>query len=170
MTPGQAKLWAVVVAHLAFIEARVRQRVDEPFVADVVQNALILAWRLIAEDRATFGEARNVTAACRAWLLQIVRGIASDWRRTPGAGWIRGGVPFEHDVPGPDPMVRLTLRDELRRVPYGLTKQERATLDAFGRGLTAREVAAALGIPEGTAATRLRALRRYLRAQKRREK
>jgi DNA-directed RNA polymerase specialized sigma24 family protein len=55
-------------------------------------------------------------------------------------------------------------------VPRGLTQRDVALLDAIGRGLKIKDVAAATGVPIGTAGTRLRKVRRYLLARMRREK
>ena len=56
-----------------------------------------------------------------------MRGMASDWRKTIGAGWIRGGVELDRDVHGPDPMARILARHEIhesedRYVAIGLAE------------------------------------------------
>ncbi len=163
MTPREASLWAVVAAHYAFIVVRVKKCIRPPFAEDVVQLVMLRAWLLIAEGRATFDEAQDVNRAAQGWLVIIIARVAADWRKAVSGGWVRGGVEIDDDLAGPDPMIRIEARDALRRTPYGLSKRERETLDAFGRGMTTREVATALGIPMGTASDRLRRIRRHLR-------
>jgi RNA polymerase sigma-70 factor (ECF subfamily) len=166
----QRAMWALVLAERPLILSRVRRRVDEAFVEDVTQIILARAALLIASDRADFDEARNVTNAVRGWLTVVTARSISTWRRTSTSGWVQrsGGDP--DDIPGEDPTARLEAREALRAVPRGLTRRDVALLDAIGRGLKIKEVAAATGVPLGTAGTRLRKVRRYLRARVAREK
>ena len=170
LTPRQAGMWALVLAERPLILARVRRRVDEAFVEDVAQIVLARAALLIASDRADFDEATDPTAAVRGWLTVVTARSISTWRRTSTSGWVQRSGDHAEEIPGEDPTARLEAREALRAVPRGLTRRDVALLDAIGRGLKIKDVAAATGVPLGTVGTRLRKVRRYLRARMRREK
>jgi RNA polymerase sigma-70 factor (ECF subfamily) len=127
---------------------------DRALAEDVAQEALVRAWR-----HAGAFDARRGSVA--TWLLTITRNLAVDTIRaarvTPvGDDVLLAALPPSGDGPG-DASVSA---DELRRVAAALAampaEQRRALLLARLRGHTAAEIAAAEGIPLGTAKTRIR--------------
>jgi DNA-directed RNA polymerase specialized sigma24 family protein len=124
-------MWALVLAERPLILSRVRRRVDEAFVEDVVQVILARAALLIASDRADFDEARNVTNAVRAWLHEILKRVCAEIRRSEvKAKRAREELHREDAI---DPMPRLIAREELAQIPIGLRRLDLETLDVFAR-------------------------------------
>lgn len=90
-------------------------------------------------------EARPIV---RAWLTSIIRRVCTEVRRTEVAAKRIRDAMAEAVRPPPDPMTRLTAREELRQVPRGLRAVYLVTLDAFLRhGCNYASAAAELRIP-----------------------
>ena len=135
---------------------------DRDLADDVAQEAMVRAWR----HAGAFDPRRG---SVTTWLLAITRNLAIDALRAARVKPVTdevllGLLPAAGDLPG-DASVS---SDELRRVARALdampAEQKRALLLARLRGLTAAELAAAEGIPLGTAKTRIRTALIRLRA------
>jgi RNA polymerase sigma-70 factor (ECF subfamily) len=132
---------------------------------DAVQEAFVRAWR--ASDR--YDPAR---ASQRTWLFAILRNVVIDQVRARGS---RPPMAADRD---PDDQVAATAYDAIDRVLTGwqveaaldavAEEQRRVLVEVHWRGRPYAEVAAELGVPEGTVKSRvyygLRAMRAALEA------
>jgi RNA polymerase sigma factor (sigma-70 family) len=120
---------------------------------ELTQDVFVTAWRKAAR----FDPARGRLST---WLMTIAHNLAVDrLRRETGVTRptlvLVDEVP---DAPGVDQEDLLIERDAAMRALSSLSEAERRLLArAYFRGLTAREIAEADGIPLGTVKTRLRA-------------
>jgi RNA polymerase sigma-70 factor, ECF subfamily len=120
---------------------------------ELTQDVFVTAWRKAAR----FDPARGRLST---WLMTIAHNLAVDrLRRETGVTRptlvLVDEVP---DAPGADQEDLVIERDAAMRALSSLSEAERRLLArAYFRGLTAREIAEADGIPLGTVKTRLRA-------------
>ncbi len=128
---------------------------DEHLAQDALQEAFTQVWT----DAGSFDPTQG---SARAWIMTRVHRRAVDRVRRDqadrerGRTWGAGQVDTDHDSVAEI----VELRAEHRRVRSALavlTPLQRQALDlAYQRGLTQAQIAAHLGIPLGTAKTRLR--------------
>ena len=120
---------------------------------ELTQDVFVTAWRKAARFDATRGRLST-------WLMTIAHNLAVD-RLRRDTGVSRPTLVLMDDVPetpGLDEEDLLLERDAAVRALSSLSDAERTLLSrAYFRGLTAREIAEADGIPLGTVKTRLRA-------------
>lgn len=128
---------------------------------DAVQQALIDAW----DDLPGLRDPERFDA----WAYRLV--VRSSYREARRSRAANGRIRDIADVaPDPgsatdDPMIRIVSRDEMERAFQELTPEHRAVLVMrFYVGLPVNEIAETLGIPLGTAASRLHYALRDLRA------
>lgn len=131
---------------------------DAPAAEDVVQEVFLRLWR---EPRG-FDPARG---SLRAYVLMVARSRALDQWRSRAAGET-ARVRLEHQARrssrhSTEGAERVALGRERRRellsaVAALPSEQREAVLLAFGRGLTAREIATGRGLAVGTAKSRVR--------------
>ena len=131
---------------------------DEAAAEDVVQDVFMQLWlRPSAYDpgRGSLGAYVTMLARSRAvdrWRTRSAREAAL--QRSVEEVRVRGDETGEDTV---EPVIR---RDRTRRLASAIgelpSEQRSAMLLAYGRGLTAREIAATTKIPLGTAKSRLR--------------
>jgi RNA polymerase sigma-70 factor (ECF subfamily) len=128
---------------------------------EVVQEVFLRLWN--HADR--FDPERG---SLRSWLLAQTHGRAVDLLRSETArkgreerehrGRAEAGYDLEHEV------ADLVVGDQVRAALDGLPLEERRAIElAYYKGLTYREVAAALDQPEGTVKSRIRAGLKRLR-------
>ncbi|MEO1060065.1 MAG: sigma-70 family RNA polymerase sigma factor [Actinomycetota bacterium] len=136
---------------------------DRAAAEDLTQDVFVWLW----EHPDAYDPARG---SLRAFLATVVRRRAIDWIRSTGSRRRRE----EHATPTgspPDPsdeVARVVMTTELRSAVERLPVAQREALDlAYYGGLTYREVAERLDIPEGTAKTRLRSALATLSTQMR---
>jgi RNA polymerase sigma-70 factor (ECF subfamily) len=130
---------------------------DRAAAEDVVQDVLVGLWR----RPESFDESRG---SLRSYLLMLARSRALDrWRtRSAQAAAVTRAAHEAHAEPrfaasAADVVVRRDSEGQLTQVLGELpVPQREALLLAYGRGLTAQEVASAVGVPLGTAKSRLR--------------
>jgi RNA polymerase sigma-70 factor, ECF subfamily len=127
---------------------------SERFAQDVVQEVFIAVWK----DAARFDPARGNVGP---WLFSMARHKAIDFvRREQTVRKRTADVDLEFEVAPDDPAHEAWLgirRDRVRAAIAELTETQREALElAFFGGLTHVEVAEKLGIPLGTAKTRIR--------------
>lgn len=130
---------------------------DRAIAEEVAQEALVEVWRIAARYRPDLGSAR-------AWILTIAHRHAVDRVRSEQAHSDRmlvHGPHFDSVVDGPDQVVDVAYgKWEAERVRAGLeslTARQREALDlTYFKGYTNAQLAAALGIPLGTAKARIR--------------
>ena len=130
---------------------------DAYLAEDAVQQALVAMWRDLPSLRDP--------ARFEAWTYRlVVRAALMDLRRRRS----RPVVPIEgHDPPGGggDPAAAIARRDELQRALAVLTPEHRAVIVLRHLvGAPLDEIAEVMGIPYGTAASRLHRATAELRA------
>ena len=119
---------------------------------ELTQDVFLAAWRKAGRFDATRGRLST-------WLMAIAHNLAIDrLRHESGAGrpnlMLLDEVPERASEGEMDPVLD---RDVARRALASLSESERTLVSlAYLRGLTAREIAEADGIPLGTVKTRLR--------------
>lgn len=120
---------------------------------ELTQDVFLTAWRKAARFDATRGRLST-------WLMTIAHNLAVDRLRRE-TGVTRPTLVLVDEVPerpGIDEEAVMMERDAAVRALESLSDAERRLLArAYFRGLTAREIAEADGIPLGTVKTRLRA-------------
>jgi RNA polymerase sigma-70 factor (ECF subfamily) len=126
----------------------------ERFAQDVVQETFVAVWR----DAGRFDPTRGAVAP---WLFSLARHKAIDLvRREQNVRKRTADVDLEFEAADDDVDHEAWLRirrDRLREAVSQLTPAQRESLElAFFQGLTHVEVAERLGIPLGTAKTRIR--------------
>jgi RNA polymerase sigma-70 factor, ECF subfamily len=138
---------------------------DDGFAQEAVQAALIRAWR----DLPTLRHPDRFDA----WLYRILVNACRDEARQRQRGRQREmGIDSINSPAAHDPSARLADRDEMARALARLTPDQRAILTLiYYRDLTVPQAAAAIGVPVGTAKSRLHraveALRAALAAERR---
>ena len=119
---------------------------------ELTQDVFLTAWRKAARFDATRGRLST-------WLMTIAHNLAVD-RLRRDTGVTRPTLVLVDEVPeqaGIDEEALMLERDAAERALASLSDAERRLLTrAYFRGLTAREIAEADGIPLGTVKTRLR--------------
>jgi RNA polymerase sigma-70 factor, ECF subfamily len=120
---------------------------------ELTQDVFLTAWRKAARFDATRGRLST-------WLMTIAHNLAVDRLRRE-TGVTRPTLVLVDEVPeraGVDEVAVVLERDAAIRALESLSDAERRLLArAYFRGLTAREISEADGIPLGTVKTRLRA-------------
>ena len=128
-----------------------------PDAEDAAQEAFVRAWRQLPSlrDPDLWG----------GWFRRLTVTAAIDYHRKRRNGNL---VPFDGQEPPPLPDVQhsLAARDETRRLISGLESKDQILLVLrFGHDLELPQVAEALGIPVGTAKSRLHRTLARLRAE-----
>lgn len=129
---------------------------------DIVQHAMIDAWRLISTGRLVIEPGRDERLAIRTWLPYVARIAALHYKRDRTAGKPIGEA-LDFDVAGPDVIARLEARDQIRVALLRTNRMERAVLEGSAAGDTLAEIGAAVGVPADAAARCLYATRRVLK-------
>jgi RNA polymerase sigma-70 factor (ECF subfamily) len=123
---------------------------------DIVQEALLRAWRMRASCRTDDEPV--------AWLLRITRNEAHRARSRRMATELVTDAPLEKEDAGDGVDRSLLDRIEMRRALAALPPEDRLLLILrYREDLTQSRVAEVLGMPEGTAKVRLHRLRAALR-------
>jgi RNA polymerase sigma-70 factor, ECF subfamily len=120
---------------------------DRSMAEEAVQETFVRAWRAASRFDPSIG-------GVRAWLFAICRNVVVDLSRSRAARASRD----EMLVPNPshDELERRLRAWQVEEALGRLSDHHRQVVVAtFYEGLSAREVAASLGIPEGTARSRL---------------
>jgi RNA polymerase sigma-70 factor (ECF subfamily) len=148
--------------HAPWLRARLARRCADPDVVDAaIQDTFLALWRDAHRYRDT-----GADPAAWIWTIAVRRLVSA--LRGPGHRWLGEATPTDSTtVPSPSPEEVVLLRIEhgdlgaaLNRLPPELRAVIQATaLD----GLTVKEAARLLGVPEGTAKTRLMRARARLR-------
>lgn len=143
-------LWVLAAAWIGREEA-----------ADLVQETAAVAW----QRRATFVAGSDL----RAWLSQIARHLAANWRRRRRAPGLEDAslhaAPLPSPVPWPFDADRCGLTDELARALAGLAEVARSCLLLHViLDHTFAEIGAMLDLSENTVASHVRRARAGLRA------
>jgi len=130
---------------------------------DLLQETLLRAWRQL-------DNLDSDISTLRPWLLTVARRVAIDAGRAQKARPTVVGDVDLSGLPAPDnPVDRLIVAQTLRTSMAALSPEHRRVIfELYYMGRTAPEVAALLGIPEGTVRSRafhaLRSLRASLTA------
>jgi RNA polymerase sigma-70 factor (ECF subfamily) len=118
---------------------------DSVAAEDAVQEAAMAAW----DARKKLRHADNP----EAWFTKIVVNVCRDELRRRGR---RGTLTELHAIGGGESADRLAVRDEVARAIARLSADEQILIGLrFGRDLTVPQIAAQLGLAEGTVKSRL---------------
>lgn len=150
-------------AHAPALHAWARRRFADPREAEeVVQEALVLAWR----KQHQFDPDRGSE---RAWLFGILRNVAASRHRQNSRRpqLARGEGAEVIDLHAEDELTRAVEDSHIRDAMAALSEEHRGVLiEAYFRGRRVREIASGMEIAEGTVKSRmyygLRALRSEL--------
>ncbi len=126
---------------------------------ELVQDVLVRAWR--HQDQ--FDPARGSE---RQWLFGIARNAAVDRHRADGRRLrLVGAQRAERPTPDDGGIEQVAERSLIAEALAGLPDRHREVVtDAYYGGLSVREIAARLGLPEGTVKSRMFYAMRALRA------
>lgn len=119
----------------------------------MVQEVFVRLWTRAEQFDPGRGSLRSyLLAQTHGRSLDVVRSETSRRRREERAAWlVRESVDVEREV------IESSVADEVRRALAALPENERAPVElAYLGGKPYREVAIQLGIPEGTAKSRIR--------------
>jgi RNA polymerase sigma-70 factor, ECF subfamily len=131
---------------------------DDAAAEDLTQETFVRAWRA----RATF---RGSSEEVGAWLYRIAMNAAVSWLRRQRLARLLPVRLFHRTDPGSESLERVESRHLADVALAALSPKLRATVVlTYYSDLTRREVAAALGIPPGTVASRLVIAQRVMRA------
>jgi RNA polymerase sigma-70 factor (ECF subfamily) len=128
---------------------------DAAAAEDIVQDVFTTLWR----DPSRFDPARG---SLPGYVAMMARSRAVDRARSRAAGSAAVDRLAAREAPeqAESPVESVARRDESRRVLAAMAElpavQRDAVLMAYGRGLTTAEIAAAAGVPVGTAKSRVR--------------
>ncbi|WP_239164301.1 RNA polymerase sigma factor [Actinoplanes palleronii] len=149
--------------HAPWLRARLRRRCADPDVVDAaIQDTFVAVWRDARRYTATGSD-----AAAWIWTIAIRRLVSA--LRGPAHRWLSGPAEESPDdvlvTPSAEELVLLGVEHgALGPALNRLSPELRSLIEATALdGLTVREAAALLGIPEGTAKTRLMRARARLR-------
>jgi RNA polymerase sigma-70 factor, ECF subfamily len=151
--------------HAPWLRARLTRRCADPDVVDAaIQDTFVALWR----DAHRYQETAADPAAW-IWTIAVRRLVSA--LRGPGHRWLGGTIPesaIPEDIataPSAEELVLLRIEHgELGPALDRLSPELRALIQATALdGLTVREAARLLGLPEGTAKTRLMRARARLR-------
>jgi RNA polymerase sigma factor (sigma-70 family) len=153
---GAVPLAELFDAHCGFVWRSLRHLgVDEAALDDAVQDVFVIAYRRWSTFRGD--------STPRTWLFGIARRVAWRHRRAAHVHASRQVASAHAPEPAHEPFERVHAIQSLARLLGGLDRDKRAVFVlAELEGLTAPEVSEALGIPLGTAYSRLRAAWRTL--------
>lgn len=148
---------ALYEAHFPFVWRSLRHLgVPEAALDDAAQDVFVVVHRRLADF-----EGRSTV---RTWLFGIVLRIAKDHRRARGRRGPHEALDPGLADPAPDPAEQARSREavsRLEQVLLGLDADKRTVFVlAEVEGMTGKEIALALEIPENTVYSRLRAARR----------
>jgi RNA polymerase sigma-70 factor (ECF subfamily) len=148
--------------HSPWIAARLRRTLPPHAVEDVLQETFLATWRTAPSYRQQ--------GAVGAWLWGIARRQAALWNRVHG----RSEEQLDGEISGvdDDTSARVALRIDFEQAveqlgPVGTPQRELVRL-MFIEDRSVADIAACLGIPEGTVKSRAFGIRRHLRAVLRR--
>jgi RNA polymerase sigma-70 factor (ECF subfamily) len=141
---------------------------DHGLAEEITQDVFLRAWRHCSDFRTPDGAVADRISRLRTWLFAIARNAVIDAVRG------RGRRPALHSEPDQavriadpsDTFARFDTAEQVHRALAGLTPDGRAILTAiFIEELTYEQAAARLGIPVGTAKSRVYYALRAVRAQ-----
>lgn len=145
-----------------WLAVRLRRRcADDELVAEVMQETYLAIWRAAA----AFAEA-GVGGSAVGWVWTIAaRRLVDALRRRARQGRLPMAALVAEDVPAAeDQVVDVVLGDAMDAALHRLAPELREVLQAMVLdGLTVRETAVLLGVPEGTVKTRARRARIAMR-------
>ena len=161
-TRGDPDAFNALITPYALAARRVARAVlgDSEDADDVVQDATFSAWQAL--DRF------DVERPFRPWFMRIVTNAALDWHRKQR---LRKSEPLaeSHPAPnrGPEQHAEAALlRDRLKEGLESLPERQRVAVVLFdAEGYSHAEVAAVLGVPEGTVRSYVFHARRALRSR-----
>jgi RNA polymerase sigma factor (sigma-70 family) len=147
--------------HAPWLKARLTRRCADPDVVDAaIQDTFLAVWR----DAHRY---RDVGADPAGWIWTIAMRRLVSTLRGPANRWLGGGLIPDKDATTPSAEDLVLLRVEhgdLGAALDRLSPELRAVIQATAvDGLTVKEAARLLGVPEGTAKTRLMRARARLR-------
>jgi RNA polymerase sigma-70 factor (ECF subfamily) len=151
----QAEVRVAELVHLHFdFIWRLLRRFGAPEAEDATQQVFTIAWKKLDEIEA---------GKERAFLVGIAVRVAADHRKARARRREAGEEAPEVAAPGPDPLELLDQRESRRLLDQILDCLTAELREAFVLSeieeLRIREIAEVLGIPSGTAASRLRRAR-----------
>jgi RNA polymerase sigma-70 factor (ECF subfamily) len=145
-----------------WLAVRLRRRcADDDVVADVMQETYLAVWRAAA---AFAGAGVGGSAVGWLWTIAARRLVDALRRRSRDARAPHAALPMPPAPPAEDEVLGTVLGDEIGAALNRLAPELRQVLQAMVLdGLTVRETAVLLGVPEGTVKTRARRARIALR-------
>ena len=159
-------LTELMTRHRGAVHVRVSQIVGDPTTAeDLTQETFLRAWTHAGSYRQNAGHGNDA----RPWLLRIGSNLALNHlraaQRQPTSSSAPGDEPDRLSAPFEDPLDAVGTRelaDYLRRAIEELPTGKRLVHEKYVEGMELRAIAEELGIPLGTAKSRLHYTRRHL--------
>jgi len=149
-------------AHSSVLHSWARRRFSDPREAEeVVQEAMVLAWRKYHQYDAAKGSERS-------WMFGIVRNVAASRHRHNSKRFrlARSEGADVVDLHAEEEVTRALESSHIRDALGSLSEEHRGVLvEAYYRGSRVREIATRLGIAEGTVKSRMYYGLRALRAE-----